>query len=211
MIVPFKACSTMMISGATGTGKTTFIHRLLESKNTFTKPVSKIIYCYGVYQPLFDRMRKDIPNIEFHEGIFSELDYDGNRNIIIFDDLASQIMNNKTVETYFTQGAHHKCYTVIFITQNLFSQGKCARTITLNTHYLILFKNLRDGQQILNLGKQIYPGKGQILVEAYTDATSHAYNYLVVDMSPHSEDRYRLRSNIFEDTWIYVPKSIKDA
>ena len=201
----------MMISGATGTGKTTFIHRLLVSKNAFKKPVGKIIYCYGVYQPLFDRMKREIPNIEFHEGILSQLDFDGNESIIIFDDLVTQIMNNKTVENYFTQGAHHKCYTVIFITQNLFAQGKCARTIALNTHYLILFKHLRDGQQIVNLGQQIYPGNGQILVEAYTDATSHAYNYLVVDMSPHSEDKYRLRSNIFEDTWIYVPKSIKDA
>ena len=28
--------------------------------------------------------------MEFHEGILSELDYDGHHNIIIFDDLASQ-------------------------------------------------------------------------------------------------------------------------
>lgn len=210
MIVPFKACSTMTINGATGTGKTSFIHRLLLTKNAFTQPVHKIIYCYGVYQPLFDVMKKDIPNIEFHEGIVQDLDFDGNHNIVIFDDLVSQIVNSTKVETYFTQGAHHKCYTVIFITQNLFAQGKCARTIALNTHYLILFKNLRDGQQIVNLGRQIYPGKGQNLVEAYTDATSHPYNCLVVDMSPHTEDRYRLRSNIFDDTWIYVPKTIKD-
>ena len=211
MIVPFKACSTMMVIGATGTGKSTFIHRLLYTKDAFTKPVHKIIYCYGIYQPLFDVMKKDLPNIEFHEGIISDLDFDGNHNVVVFDDLASQIASSATVETYFTQGAHHKCYTVIFLSQNLFAQGKCARTISLNTHYLILFKNMRDGQQIVNLGKQMYPGKGQILVEAYNDATSKPYSYLVVDTSPHAEDRYRLRSNIFDDTWIYVPKSIKDV
>ena len=34
-----------------------------------------------------------------------------------------------------------------------FAQGKCERTIALNTHYIILFKIMRDRQQIVNLGK----------------------------------------------------------
>ena len=72
MIVPFKACSTMMVTGATGTGKSTFIHRLLSTKDAFTKPVHRIIYCYGIYQPLFDTMKKDVPNIEFYEGIITD-------------------------------------------------------------------------------------------------------------------------------------------
>ena len=70
---------------------------------------------------------------------------------------------------------------------------------------------MRDGQQIVNLGKQMYPGKGQTLVKAYSDATSKSYSYFVVNMSPHTEDRYRLRANIFDDTWIYIPKSIKEV
>ena len=33
-------------------------------------PTEKILYCYGVYQPLFDQMRKDdVPNLMFHCGL----------------------------------------------------------------------------------------------------------------------------------------------
>ena len=32
-------------------------------------PTDKILYCYGIYQPLFDQMRKDVPNLSFHHGL----------------------------------------------------------------------------------------------------------------------------------------------
>ena len=39
-----------------------------------------------------------------------------------------------------------------------FCQGKFSRTISLNTNYLILFKNPRDNNQISVLARQMYPG-----------------------------------------------------
>ena len=45
------------------------------------------------------------------------------------------------------------------------------RTISLNAHYLILFKNPRDASQINHLAKQMYPTKSKFMVEAYRDAT----------------------------------------
>ena len=32
-------------------------------------PTDKIPYCYGIYQPLFDQMKKDVPNLSFHHGL----------------------------------------------------------------------------------------------------------------------------------------------
>ena len=49
--------------------------------------------------------------------------------------------------------------SVIYIVQNLFHQGKGSRSISLNSHYLLLFKNPRDKLQILTLAKQMYPGQ----------------------------------------------------
>ena len=45
---------------------------------------------------------------------------------------------------------------------------------------------------------------------AFADATSLPFGYLVVDMSPHSEDTYRLRTHVFpgEDPIVYVPKHL---
>jgi hypothetical protein len=71
-----------------------------------------------------------------------------------------------------------------------------------------MFKNVRDTSQIITLGRQLYPGRGGILVEAYTDAMKEHYAYLVVDMTQRIDDKLRLRTKIFpgETTVVYVPR-----
>lgn len=110
------------------------------------------------------------------------------------------------MELLFTQGCHHRRLSVLFLTQNLYVQGSRSRTIALNTTYLVLMKNVRDVSQIATLGRQLYPGKSKVLMQAFEDATATPYGYLVVDMSPHSEDTYRLRTHVFpsQDPVIYV-------
>ena len=82
------------------------------------------------------------------------------------------------------------------------------RTISLNAHYMILFKNPRDGSQITHLSKQMYPSRSKYMMEAYRDATSPPYGYLFIDLKPDTPEDMRLRSNIFpgEHTIVYVPR-----
>lgn len=216
-LLPFKPCSSITISGATQSGKTYFVHKLLKNiRGMFSgEPVSRILYCYGIYQPLFDEMQAHIPNFTPHEGLPSKEDIENfsieqNHSLIVLDDLMHQVSQSPEMELLFTQGCHHRNLSVIFITQNIFQQGKFSRTIALNTHYLILFRNLRDASQVNNLGRQLYPGKSHILTEAYREATNLPYGYLVLDMSPHSEDKYRMRTRIFpgEDTIVYTPSKV---
>ena len=70
------------------------------------------------------------------------------------------------------------------------------------THKLIIIDDL---QQVGILGRQLYPGKTRGFLKAYEDALSEKHGYLLVDMSPHSEDKYRLRTHIFpgEDPTVY--------
>ena len=45
-------------------------------------------------------------------------------------------------------------------------------------------------------------------MEAYVDATSHAYGYIVLNLSPHrGDDNYIMTSDIFpgEDLIVYIP------
>ena len=118
-----------------------------------------------------------------------------------------QIVQTPSMELLFTQGCHHKNVSLIVISQNIFQPGKHSRTVALNTWYLVLFQNNRDLSQINTLGRQLYPGKGQMLVQAYGDAMKTPYNYLVVDMSPNSNPKYRMRTHIFpkEDVYVHVP------
>ena len=116
---------------------------------------------------------------------------------------------NKDVCNLFTKTSHHRNLSVIFITQNLFYQGKESRTISLNAHYITLFKNVRDRAQIIHLAKQMYPGNVSFMREAYEDSTKKAYGYLLIDLKPATPDELRLRSNIFPEeypTTVYVPK-----
>ena len=63
---------------------------------------------------------------------------------------------DKRIVNLFTRGFHHRNLSVIYIVQNLFHQGKGSRSISLNSHYLVLFKNPRDKLQILTLAKQMF-------------------------------------------------------
>ena len=51
---------------------------------------------------------------------------------------------------------------------------------------------------------------GMALVESYKDATKQAYGYLVLDLTAHGDNTYRMRSRIFpgEDPWVYIPKNL---
>jgi hypothetical protein len=209
---PFETPTTISISGTTGSGKTTWLKKLLEHNELlFPNSITdKILYCYGVFQDLFHEMERDIKNIHFHEGlpsaeIIEDLTKNKKHNIIILDDLMMEVVKNSDMELLFSRGSHHKNLTIIYINQNMFCQGKNARTITLNCHYIILFQNLRDCSQIQRLGQQIFPSHGNFLVESYKDALQQPYGYLVVDLSPRAEEGFRLRTNIFpgEDTIIY--------
>ena len=212
--LPFEACSTFTIAGATKSGKTTFVFRLLKNKDVmFSSPVEKVLYCYGAEQELFNEMKNQIPNITFHKGLPDNLESFSrgyNHCAIVLDNLMDSVVKDVEMQRLFTQGAHHLKLSVLFLTHNCFQQGKCARTIALNTHYLILFRNMRDGQQIVSLGKQLFPGNGMALVESYKDATKQAYGYLVLDLTAHGDNTYRMRSRIFpgEDPWVYIPKNL---
>ena len=56
-----------------------------------------------------------------------------------------------------------------YMFQNLFHQGNETRN-SLNSHYIVLFKLLRDKQQISILARQVNPGRVQQLIQIYEEA-----------------------------------------
>ena len=145
---------TCIVAGPTGSGKTHFVRRLLANKEDMLKPIpDHIIWYYGEWQPLYETMR----DVHFVEGLpdISTLD-PGKRHLVIIDDLMSE--TDEKITSLFTKKSHHRNISVIYIVQNVFNKGKENRTISLNSHYIVLFKNPRDASQITHLAKQMYPG-----------------------------------------------------
>lgn len=63
---PFESHTTVSISGCTGSGKTTWVRKLMKyTREMFEGPSpDNILYCYGIYQNAFDEMEKVTePNI----------------------------------------------------------------------------------------------------------------------------------------------------
>ena len=210
---PFISPATIQISAPSGSGKTIFTRKIIQHKHIMFPRESpdEVMYCYGAYQPLFDDMEREFPFITFHQGLPSEdmmNDFGSSRKhkLIVLDDLMQQAAKSQDTELLFTQKSHHMNLSVIFISQNLYCKN--TKTLSLNCHYLVLFRNFRDGQQINCLGRQIFPKSSQKFLEAYKDATSKPYGYILIDLSPHSHDELRLRTHIFpDDECIIVYKS----
>ncbi|GBN58756.1 hypothetical protein AVEN_17025-1 [Araneus ventricosus] len=146
-------------------------------------PIKKVMWCYTIFQPWFHEVR----NIKFIAGLPTE---DENFQLLILDDL----MNNLTAEIsqMFTVGSHHKNLSIILITQNLFLHIRVTRDISLNAHYIILFRNDRDQSQIACFDRQVFPDRSTFFMDAYKRTTAEIYQFLLVDSFPTTDEELRL-------------------
>lgn len=162
-----------------------------------TSPV-ECIFNYGVWQENYNNINTSFP-IKFIEGVskIDDLPKDRKHRLWIIDDLMNDIASSAAISELFTKFSHHLNYSVIILCQNLFDKGKFFRTISLNTQYLWLLKSVRDTSMISTLGRQM--GDSKFLTACYKDATSTPYGHLFLDMKPGSDDRYRIRSNTFDE------------
>ena len=183
-----------MIAGPSGCGKTSLTKAIINHQLIKPKP-NKILWLYAEDQPLY----KSIEGVEFIQGIPDDLEtrFDAYyNNLLIIDDLMTRFQNDDRLTRLFSVGSHHRNLSIIFIVHNLFSQGKEMRTLSLNTHYIILFKNPRDQLQISVLARQMYAHHAKFLMEAYYDATKEAYGYLIMDLKPTTNETLRVRTGI---------------
>ena len=211
MDVRFQTPANFYICGQSQSGKSYLVRSMLYNlEELFTPVPSRIVYCYGEYQSVFDDMRSKIPNISFVEGLPEDLYQmlEGHQNsMIIIDDLMTQCSQNQNISDLFTKGSHHKGITVMYLTQNLFPPGKQSRTISLNSHYMIIFKNPRDSLGISTLARQMYPRNVNYLLDSFHDATREPHGYLLIDLHQSTPENMRLRTNVLPNQkrqYVYV-------
>ena len=195
----YKHPATMLISGPTGCGKSRFVRRILEEQLIEPFP-TRLIWVYGEGQKDYDIVKTIYPEIEFVKGYLDDL-YDSldpsDRNLLILDDQMSEASDTKSLAKLFTKGSHHRNVTILYLIQTMFDQGKSSWTVSLNSHYIIVFLNLRDQNQFRIMAGQLLPKNSQWLIDAYSDATVRPYGYLVIDNSPQCDPVFRFRTNIF--------------
>jgi hypothetical protein len=173
-----------VISGPTGSGKSVFVRRFVHNIQHMMMPSrDKIWWCYDIYQPLYGTVN----GVEFVQGLpdFDALD-PAEKHLIIINDQMDDV--DQRVTNLFTKYSHHRNLSVMLIVQNLFNINKYHRTISLNTHYMVLFKNPRDMSQIMALAHQMYPRRTHFFLETFARATAKSHGYMVIDMKQDTPD-----------------------
>ena len=204
MDTSLKHSFTCIVAGPTGCGKTTFVTRLLRfASSIIDLPPERIVWCYGQWQKSYSSMAESMPEVEFVDGLPDP----ETRTLVVLYDLMAETDSRVTI--LFTKKSHHCNTSVVYLLQNLFPKGKETRTISLNAQYMVLFKSPRDAGQVGQLAKQMYPGRVKYMQDAFKDATSTPYGYLLIDLKQETPDDARLRTKVFPDyiiQYVYVPR-----
>ena len=209
----FMTPFSMGVYGRRESGKTHFVTELLIQQEKLIKdPFKKVIWINKSFQK--DVYEKLILANQFEVEFLDDLpnfDAMGKQinTIVILDDMLSEASRNDQVSALFTRGRHLN-FSVIFLSQNLFHQGKYSRDISLNTDYMVLLKNTRDLNQIKTLAQQMYPHVKNFLPWAYHDAVEkEKFSHLILDLKPYTNSVMRVRAKIFDMfPIVYIPRNL---
>ena len=71
--ITFTHPFTMIVAGPTRSGKTTCVARFLHNRLKQIKPIpSKIVYCYMLWQPMYDELKRLILEIIWGDALSTE-------------------------------------------------------------------------------------------------------------------------------------------
>ena len=96
------------------------------------------------------------------------------------------------VHQRFPSSQHHRAvFDARFI-----PPGKFSKTINRNAHYIVAFKNPRDQTGIRTILLQAFPERWRQVLRLFKRVTPRPFGYLMLDVHPASNDRYRLSSHL---------------
>ena len=190
--------SSVIIAGPSGSGKSDLTEQLLREQTVFQLKPCIIVYCYDRWQPRFDRMKR---RMHFYKGIpeatlLTKWFGPTKGGVMVLDDLMAEGGQDKQVLDLFTKDSHHRNITVLYLTQDLFPPGKFSKTINRNAHYLIAFKHPQDQTGIRNVLTQAFPTDWRDKMNLFQRVTSRPFGYLMMDLHPASDDRFRFWSHL---------------
>lgn len=197
-----KCPFTMMVSGPSSSGKSTFVKELVLRRSVlYNEKPGKVFWFYKVYQDMYNEMIQLGIVDEFVEGMCTMdwLKENSTENCtVIIDDMALEVTDDTA--KLFSIGSHHHKANIIFISQNLFSKNNYFRDISLNSTYHIIFKNPRDKSSIKNFAKQFAPGQTKEFAKIFTQATKQPHSYLMIDYHQKTMEDLRIISNYLQES-----------
>ena len=186
----FNKPARLLVSGFSGSGKSTFVCKLIEKyRNKFQRVI--------VLGSELD-ISKEL-NIEFNSDFNPFQEFLRGSTLLIFDD----IIYNKKLLTLagevFIRGRHLNISSIL-VTQNIFLSDKNFRQISLNTTHIILFKH-RDEKQIICFSRSFLSDeKVKEFHSLYKKVVAkQKHQYLLIDFTVDIDSAVAIRSNVLGD------------
>lgn len=186
----FRTPCCITLAGPTQCGKTTWTMKFLRGREKlFTEVPEHTILFYHAPQPTYTKMLNEglIDNLiqgmpeQKHIDFLKKFQH-GKGSLVIIDDQQVNLKSNELVQL-FTAGSHHFKISVILIVQNLFARTRIFRDLSLQSQYIVVFKNPRDRTSVLSLSGQVYPGERKFVKRAYEYISELGpYSYLLFDL-----------------------------
>ena len=195
MSLKFYSKSNILVIGASQSGKTTAVLKIIEQKLIEPMP-EKIFYLYGAHQPFMDTWNKERskPAIVFKKGLnLNVVDEFNGSKLLIIDDLILDL--NRDLAQHFIAGSHHKNVTTIFLSHSIYLNNELYRLISNNCQYILLFKNKRNFSQVARLGRQILGSQYERLTEAYKYIG--AFEFVLLSFHTLVPDELLVTTNFF--------------
>lgn len=162
----FKTPFAMSISGASMSGKSQFIVRLIENRHLlFDVEIKRVIYCIPEVlalrpNPIFEQIRASFPTAELNLGLPDvvklNLTLTSNSGVLLcIDDLMRQFFENDEMLTLLTAGVHHLAINILFVIQDYYLNAKHRLSFMKNCSYRVIFFNRLDLTEIRTVSTQI--------------------------------------------------------
>jgi Poxvirus A32 protein len=201
----FRNPSSFLLGGVSMSGKTTFAFNLLRNIETmFRDPrcAQNVIYYYSMWQSSFEEARKENLVKEWHNELPTTEEFksktmpfkDKGGSVVVIDDFAEDL--TRDILKVFTVLCHHTNSVVILMTQNIFSKNRYFRDISLNSNYVVLFKNNRDQTQIQRFATQFAVGRSQDVIALYNEVTKNPYTYVLFDLHVMTPTDIQIRTKV---------------
>jgi len=209
----FKTPCSIVISGPSQAGKSTFLYNLINFRNdVFTTRFHRIIYCLPERKLIrkkefIDQLKLECSSIEIIGGLpsVSQLNLDVNSLpiLLLVDDQMTQILKDPKMLDLMTLDGHSDNITFCFTMQNYYENSKFGKTMIRNCHYRVFFYNSIEKSYLSTISTQItnssmfFEANFQFLFKRFPNDGSH---YLVVDGQFRSKGRdFWCRSKIFPE------------
>ena len=190
----------MLISGSSGTGKTSFTLKLIE-KSYFSKKIRHLHY-FGCLSQASEKLdwhtRLENVRVSYYEGLPSADFFDNieKNSLVVVDDMYEEAINSPEISRAFRVDSRHKKFGIILITQSIYEKGRFSKSIRNNCEIFVLFRNFGDALTNSRLCSQL--DLKARFKRCSRDADVSKYGYTVINNSPYVQnERMRVSCNIF--------------